>query len=146
MGILGEPLAIAPSSVLLSAISTFGLLWLGLFVYSRYQNKAVKYHEADYVLSLIWVFAFPKERFQCIRTQLISFFSRKRTILSLEGVNLEVMEGEVVGIIGRNGAGKNTLLRVIAGIYAPDRGSVKLEGKPRFWQCRRWVQSRAYRA
>ena len=42
-GILGEPLAIAPSSVLLSAISTFGLLWLGLFVYSRYQNKAVKY-------------------------------------------------------------------------------------------------------
>lgn len=42
-GILGEPLAIAPSSVLLSAICTFGLLWLGLFVYSRYQNKAVKY-------------------------------------------------------------------------------------------------------
>ena len=42
-GILGEPLAIAPSSVLLSAMCTFGLLWLGLFVYSRYQNKAVKY-------------------------------------------------------------------------------------------------------
>ena len=67
-----------------------------------------------------------------LRTQLISFFSRKKPqndFIALEDVNLEVMEGEVVGIIGRNGAGKSTLLRVIAGIYAPDRGSVKTRGK-----------------
>ena len=67
-----------------------------------------------------------------LRTQLISFFSRRKQqtdFIALEDVNFEVMEGEVVGIIGRNGAGKSTLLRVIAGIYAPDRGSVKTRGK-----------------
>lgn len=67
-----------------------------------------------------------------LRTRLISFFTRKREkadFIALEDVNLEITEGEVVGIIGRNGAGKSTLLRVIAGIYAPDRGSVKTRGK-----------------
>ena len=67
-----------------------------------------------------------------LRARLISLFSKKKPrsdFIALEDVNLEVMEGEVVGIIGRNGAGKSTLLRVIAGIYAPDRGSVKTRGK-----------------
>lgn len=67
-----------------------------------------------------------------LRTQLISFFSRKKEnadFIALDDVNLEITEGEVVGIIGRNGAGKSTLLRVIAGIYPPDRGSVKTRGK-----------------
>ena len=67
-----------------------------------------------------------------LRARLISLFSKRKhhtDFIALEDVNLEVMEGEVVGIIGRNGAGKSTLLRVIAGIYAPDRGSVKTRGK-----------------
>jgi len=42
-GILGEPLLIDPISALISAVSTFVLLWIGLFIYSRYQNKVVKY-------------------------------------------------------------------------------------------------------
>jgi len=42
-GILGEPLQIDPISALISAVSTFVLLWIGLFIYSRYQNKVVKY-------------------------------------------------------------------------------------------------------
>ena len=67
-----------------------------------------------------------------LRARLISLFSKRKhhtDFIALEDVNLEVMEGEVVGIIGRNGAGKSTLLRVIAGIYAPDRGSVNTRGK-----------------
>lgn len=42
-GILGEPLIIDSMSVIISFISTIGLLWLGLFTYSKLQNKAVKY-------------------------------------------------------------------------------------------------------
>ena len=42
-GILGEPLQIEPMTALISAVSTFALLWMGLYIYSRYQNKAVKY-------------------------------------------------------------------------------------------------------
>ena len=47
----------------------------------------------------------------------------------MKNISFEVMEGEVLGIIGRNGVGKSTLLRVIAGIYAPDAGVVKIRGK-----------------
>ncbi len=53
---------------------------------------------------------------------------RNEEFWALRGVNLTVREGEVVGIIGSNGAGKSTLLRTIAGIYAPDKGSVRTEG------------------
>jgi ABC-type polysaccharide/polyol phosphate export permease len=42
-GILGKPLAIETTSILASAASTLFLLWIGLWVYSRFQNKAVKY-------------------------------------------------------------------------------------------------------
>jgi ABC-type polysaccharide/polyol phosphate export permease len=42
-GILGRPLTIETTSILASAASTLFLLWIGLWVYSRFQNKAVKY-------------------------------------------------------------------------------------------------------
>ena len=48
---------------------------------------------------------------------------------ALNNINLEINKGEVVGIMGPNGSGKSTLLRVIAGIYAPDDGSIKVKGK-----------------
>jgi energy-coupling factor transport system ATP-binding protein len=48
----------------------------------------------------------------------------------LKGVNLDIFEGEMVGIMGNNGSGKSTLLHHLAGIYRPQRGSVKITGKP----------------
>ena len=47
----------------------------------------------------------------------------------LKNISLEINQGDRVGIIGKNGAGKSTLLRAIAGIYAPDSGTVSIEGK-----------------
>ena len=52
-----------------------------------------------------------------------------RWFRALNGINLEVKKGEVIGIMGPNGSGKSTLLRVIAGIYAPDSGAVSVEGR-----------------
>ena len=49
--------------------------------------------------------------------------------VALNGINLEVNEGEILGIIGRNGSGKSTLLRTISGIYRPDKGSIKSRGQ-----------------
>ncbi len=46
----------------------------------------------------------------------------------LDGVSLRLLEGDVVGVHGRNGTGKTTLLRVAAGLIAPDSGEVDLEG------------------
>jgi lipopolysaccharide transport system ATP-binding protein len=42
----------------------------------------------------------------------------------LDNVSLKLYEGETLGIIGRNGVGKTTMLRLMAGILAPSRGSV----------------------
>ena len=48
---------------------------------------------------------------------------------ALNQIDLEVKKGEVLGIIGRNGSGKSTMLRVIAGIYRPDGGTVMVRGQ-----------------
>lgn len=47
----------------------------------------------------------------------------------LDGVDLDVPSGACVGVIGRNGCGKSSLLRVVAGIYQPDAGRVRTVGR-----------------
>ena len=48
----------------------------------------------------------------------------------VQGVDLEVRPGEMLGLIGPNGSGKSTLLRLLAGILAPSAGEVLLDGQP----------------
>ena len=51
------------------------------------------------------------------------------TVRAIDGLNLEVKDGDRVGLIGHNGSGKTTLLRVLAGIYKPSGGAITIEGK-----------------
>ncbi|BCG03465.1 ABC transporter ATP-binding protein (plasmid) [Paraburkholderia sp. PGU19] len=51
-------------------------------------------------------------------------------LLVLDGVNLSLREGEIVGLLGRSGSGKSTLLRIIAGLIEPTSGEVAYMGKP----------------
>jgi ABC-2 type transport system ATP-binding protein len=46
----------------------------------------------------------------------------------LKDIDLDIHQGEFVGIMGRNGSGKSTLLKILAGIYTPTSGSVKVHG------------------
>jgi ABC-type polysaccharide/polyol phosphate transport system ATPase subunit len=48
---------------------------------------------------------------------------------ALRGIDLNVREGERLGIVGHNGAGKSTLLKVIAGVYSPTSGRRRVTGK-----------------
>jgi lipopolysaccharide transport system ATP-binding protein len=52
-----------------------------------------------------------------------------RIIRALRAVSLQIRAGERVGLIGSNGAGKTTMLKVIAGIYPPQRGEVHVDGR-----------------
>ena len=49
---------------------------------------------------------------------------------ALRGVDLDVMPGECLGLIGDNAAGKSTLSKVMAGTYIPDKGTITMAGKP----------------
>ena len=50
-------------------------------------------------------------------------------ILALNNINLEVKQGERLGIIGKNDAGKTTLLKILSRITSPTKGSVKIKGR-----------------
>ena len=52
-----------------------------------------------------------------------------RGLKANEEIGFSVGKGEIVGLIGPNGAGKTTLFNMIAGVFAPDRGSIRLEGR-----------------
>ncbi len=51
-------------------------------------------------------------------------------IKALSSVSLEVNQGEIVTMIGANGAGKSTTIRAISGLVKPQSGTIELEGKP----------------
>jgi branched-chain amino acid transport system ATP-binding protein len=50
-------------------------------------------------------------------------------VLALSGVSFSIAKGEIYGLIGPNGAGKTTLFNLLTGIYTPDGGSFRLDGR-----------------
>ncbi len=61
--------------------------------------------------------------------EFVNPFTRAR-VVALDGVNLEVEEGEFLTVVGPSGCGKTTLLNILAGLLQPTRGSVLLDGRP----------------
>ncbi len=59
------------------------------------------------------------------------FFKRTEKITRnvINGISLNIKKGEVFGIIGRNGTGKSTLLKIISMIMKPDSGSIDIDGR-----------------
>jgi lipopolysaccharide transport system ATP-binding protein len=52
-----------------------------------------------------------------------------QSITALNSVNLDLKDGDRLGVMGPNGSGKSTLLRTIAGAYQPTSGSIKVQGR-----------------
>ncbi len=50
-------------------------------------------------------------------------------IAAVKGISIEVQQGEIVTLIGSNGAGKSTTMRAISGLISPRRGSITFEGR-----------------
>jgi ABC-2 type transport system ATP-binding protein len=76
-------------------------------------------------------FLIPTVRQDTIREHIFNSFKlrrpskRYRELRVLRGVSFSVRAGETVGIMGRNASGKSTLLKIISGIYQPDRGRIE---------------------
>ena len=51
-------------------------------------------------------------------------------VRALQGVNLDVLPGEVHCVLGQNGAGKSTLIKALSGVHQPDGGEIRWMGKP----------------
>jgi len=51
------------------------------------------------------------------------------TVRAIDHMNLEINDGDRIGLVGHNGSGKTTLLRVLAGIYKPNGGAITIEGR-----------------
>lgn len=73
------------------------------------------------------------EKENSFKVKFISLFDKKRRkkkeyFWALKNVSFDVKKGEVVGLIGSNGAGKSTMLKVVSGVMKPTKGSVTVEG------------------
>ena len=52
------------------------------------------------------------------------------SVVANRDVDLDLRHGEILALLGENGSGKTTLMNMLSGIYAPDSGSIRVEGKP----------------
>ena len=57
------------------------------------------------------------------------FFARERVINAVEGVSLDVADGEFLTIVGPSGCGKSTILNIVSGLMQPSEGTVELDGR-----------------
>lgn len=59
----------------------------------------------------------------------VGYFSKKKPIWVAEGINFELKQGELIGLVGANGVGKSTLLRSLVGMQPILSGSIEINGK-----------------
>lgn len=70
-------------------------------------------------------------RYKCLRNMSIrrSLFKLRKNkadvFEAVKGISFDVKKGEIVGLVGKNGSGKSTTLRAIAGIFSPDEGTIE---------------------
>ena len=65
--------------------------------------------------------------------RLVDITKRFGNTLAFSGVSLQADAGEVFSLVGENRAGKSTLMKVLAGIVAPDQGDVEIRGESSQW-------------
>lgn len=70
----------------------------------------------------------PLKNISIMKTLFHSNGEKEEAFQAVKDVSFQVEKGEILGVVGKNGSGKSTMLRAIAGIFRPDRGSIDLMG------------------
>lgn len=79
-------------------------------------------------------FSLPHEKTSSIKSIFVNILRGKKNKTyevqhALHDISFEIKKGEFVGIVGRNGSGKSTMLKMLAGIYQPSKGKITVNGK-----------------
>lgn len=79
------------------------------------------------VTKIYKIYDSPKDRFkEALGIKNKQYYKK---FYALNNVSFEVGKGEIVGIVGRNGSGKSTILKILTGVLSPTEGSISIEGK-----------------
>ena len=70
----------------------------------------------------------PLKNISIVKTLFHKKDDKEKAFRAVKNVSFEVEKGEILGIVGKNGSGKSTMLRALAGIFRPDEGSIDLKG------------------
>ncbi len=76
-------------------------------------------------------FNMSKEKLESLKEYFLRFVTKKlmfEDFVAVNGVSFDIKKGDVFGIVGLNGSGKSTMLKLISGILAPSKGSVQTQG------------------
>jgi ABC-2 type transport system ATP-binding protein len=65
-----------------------------------------------------------------VKHRLFNLFNppKRKKVTALKPLSIEIKRGECIGLIGRNGCGKSTLVKLLAGVYPTDTGTIKING------------------
>jgi len=77
------------------------------------------------------IFKIPHERDYSLKSATLNLFKKKKytNFIAANGISFEIEKGDFFGIVGRNGSGKSTMLKMLAGIYLPDKGKIISVGR-----------------
>jgi lipopolysaccharide transport system ATP-binding protein len=84
--------------------------------FCRYLRKSMRYDMQDIGRNLLRMGTKPDKL-------------RKDEFWAVDNVSFEVRRGETLGIIGPNGSGKSTILKMLNGIFMPDKGRIEINGR-----------------
>jgi ABC-type polysaccharide/polyol phosphate transport system ATPase subunit len=75
-------------------------------------------------------FEISEDSHNTVKHRLFNLFNppRRKKVEALKTLSLDINKGECIGLLGRNGCGKSTLVRLLAGVYPTDTGYVKING------------------
>lgn len=87
----------------------------------------------DYAIiarSISKTFHITEDSHNSVKQRLFNLFNspKRKKVQALKPVSLEIMKGECIGLLGRNGCGKSTLVKLLSGIYPTDTGTLKING------------------
>ena len=88
-------------------------------------------HPAVRLADISKSFRLPHERYGTLKERVLHPFRARRydTLKAVDKVSVEILPGEFFGVVGRNGSGKSTMLKCLAGIYEINGGSLEINGR-----------------